>query len=222
MEIPTTDRPLFLSHDPEQDWLVAVEFGAVLDGRADDEYIPIDEHRAYARRDVGGPVIGFVLNRYSVYDPAEHPELFGGHRFDVPVLGLEQASLNEIVLSARATLGPLATADVMFFDAAVQEQGTENAEIAWRVCLATGNLKAHFGLGYTLWEAGRFHEAYRHLRRYTELAKRNSWAWCWLGKACVSLGEVSEAKAAFERALELEAAGGFETDAKELLRSLAG
>lgn len=60
------------------------------------------------------------------------------------------------------------------------------------------------------------------MRRYTELAKRNSWAWCWLGKACVSLGEVSEAKAAFERALELEAAGGFETDAKELLRSLAG
>jgi tetratricopeptide (TPR) repeat protein len=212
---------LFLSHDPEQDWLVAVELGAVLDGRADEEYLPIDEHRAYARRDIGGPVIGFVLNRYSAFDPDEHPDLFGGHRFDVPVLGLEQASVNEIVLSARATFGPIPTADVVVFGQAVNTQGTEDAETAWRVCLAAGNPKAHFGLGYTLWERGQLHEAYRHLRRYTELAKRNSWAWCWLGKACVSLAEVGEARAAFERALELEAAGSFETDARELLRSLA-
>jgi tetratricopeptide (TPR) repeat protein len=221
VEIPTTDKPLFLSHDPDRDWLVAVEFGAVLDGRADEEYIPIDEHRAYARRDVGGPVIGFVLNRCSGYDPDEHPDLYGGHRFDVPVLGLEQASVNEIVLCARATFGALPTADVVFFDKAVNSQGTDTAELGWRVCLAASNLKAHFGLGYTLWELGQFHEAYRHLRRYTELAPRNSWAWCWLGKACASLGEVDEARAAFERALELERAGSFETDAEDLLRSLA-
>ena len=166
-------------------------------------------------------MIGFVLNRYSGYDPDEHPDLYGGHRFDVPVLGLEQASVNEIVLCARATFGSLPTADVVFFDKAVNGQGTDTAELGWRVCLAAGNLKAHFGLGYTLWELGQFHEAYRHLRRYTELAPRNSWAWCWLGKACASLGEVNEARAAFERALELERAGSFETDAEDLLRSLA-
>ena len=220
--IETTDISLFLSHGPDSNWLVAVEFGAVLDGRADEEYIPIDEHRAYARRDIDGPVIGFVINRLAGFEPEEHPELFEGHRFDVPLLGLERASLNEIVLSTRATLGPLPTADVMYFDEAVNAQGTDDAADAWRACLAAGNLKAHFGLGYTLWELARFHEAYRHLRHYTELAPRNSWAWCWFGKACTSLGEVSEARAALKRALELEAAGSFETDARELLRGLVG
>ena len=29
---------------------------------------------------------------------------------------------------------------------------------------------AHFGLGYTLYDLGRFQEAYRHLRHYTEIA----------------------------------------------------
>ena len=217
MDVEVTNAPLTLSHDPQRDWLIAVEFGAVLDGKADEEYIPIDEDRAFARRDVGGPVIGFVLNEYSTYDPAEHPDLFEGFRFDVPVLGLEQASLNEIVLSARATIGGLTTADVMMFDVAVNKQGTDEAELAWRACLTTGNMKAHFGLGYTLWELGKHHEAYRHLRDYTELAPRNSWAWCWLGKACASLGELEEARAALHRAIELEEAGSFETDAPELL-----
>jgi len=112
VDIEVTKKPLLLSHDPQLDWLVAVEFGAILDGKADEEYIPIDEDCAFARRDVSGPVIGFVLNEYSAYDPAEHPNLFEGFRFDIPVLGLEQASLNEIVLSARATISGLTTADV--------------------------------------------------------------------------------------------------------------
>ncbi len=46
-----------------------------------------------------------------------------------------------------------------------------------------GNLKAHFALGYTLSEQGRFQEAYRHLRLYTELAPHNAWAWNWFGQS---------------------------------------
>ncbi len=86
--------------------------------------------------------------------------------------------------------------------------------------MGAGDLKAHFGLGYTLWELGRFQEAYRHLRFYTELTPRNSWAWCWLGKACVSLSSIDEARTAFERALALEADGSYATDAEEMLRAL--
>ena len=40
-----------------------------------------------------------------------------------------------------------------------------------------------FGLGYTLFDLGRHREAYTHLRRYSELAPHNSWAWLWLGRA---------------------------------------
>src|SRR4051794_27232828 len=42
---------------------------------------------------------------------------------------------------------------------------------------------AHFALGYTLYELGRFKEAYRHLRYYTEISPQGAWNWCWLGKA---------------------------------------
>lgn len=68
------------------------------------------------------------------------------------------------------------------FDHAVNEQQSGEAEPAWRECLTTGNMKAHFGLGYTLWELGKHHEAYRHLRLYTELAPRNAWAWAGSGR----------------------------------------
>ncbi len=79
---------------------------------------------------------------------------------------------------------------------------------------------AHFALGYTLYELGRFHEAYRHLRHYTEIAPFHSWNWCWLGKAAAALGEVDEARAAYRRALELEDEGYDETDARSLLDDL--
>ena len=45
----------------------------------------------------------------------------------------------------------------------------EQAEESWRLCLEAGGMEAHFGLGYTLLDLGRPHDAYRHLRFYTEL-----------------------------------------------------
>lgn len=78
----------------------------------------------------------------------------------------------------------------------------------------------HYGLGYALYEVERFRDAYRHLRRYTEIVPTNAWAWCWLGKACAALGELAEARSAYETAVTLERAGGEETDAPELLAEL--
>jgi Flp pilus assembly protein TadD len=80
---------------------------------------------------------------------------------------------------------------------------------------------AHFGLGYTLYELGRFPEAYRHLRHYTEIAPCGGWNWCWLGRAAEAIGETGEARNAYERALALEDAGHEETDAAELLDALS-
>ena len=218
--LEVTKKPLFLSNDPGYDWLLGVEFGSVVDGKLEDEYIRLDESLALICREPVGEVIGFVIDDYSAYEPADALASDLDVRFNAPVLGLHGATPIDIAASARATFGDAPTPDVYFFDRAVETQGNENAEAAWRSSLATGNLKSHFGLGYTLWELGRFQEAYRHLRYYTELTPRNSWAWCWLGKACVSLNLHSEARAAFERAIELEAAGSFETDANEMLRAL--
>ncbi len=89
--------------------------------------------------------------------------------------------------------------------------------MAW---LETGDSMAHYGLGYTLVELGRYREAYAHLRFYIELAPFKVWAWCWLGQAAAGLGSPEEARAAYVRALELEDAGGFETDASEMLEDL--
>jgi tetratricopeptide (TPR) repeat protein len=82
-------------------------------------------------------------------------------------------------------------------------------------------MKALFGLGYTLVEAGRPDEAYDALRRYTELTPSNAWAWFWLGRACVDMGAADEARSAFERALACEEEGSFETDAREYLEELS-
>ncbi len=220
MKLKTTTHPLTISHDLELDYVSALELGTVVDGRPDEEFVEIDQSCALVRRSARGPVIGFVVQEYSDYEiPSEVP-LSLEHRFEVPVLGLRKANVVEIVISARATFGQQTTADVAFFDQAVNNQGRRSAEFGWRAALSTGNMKAHFGLGYTLWELGRFQEAYRHLRYYTELAPHNSWALCWFGKACVSLGLEGEARDAFERAIALEESGSFETDADELLRSL--
>ena len=82
------------------------------------------------------------------------------------------------------------TNDAMFFhmaiDAAQSEGDLEKAAWCWRMALEAGDQKARYGLGYALVELGEFREAYDNLRIYTELTPHNSWAWCWLGRACVT------------------------------------
>ena len=80
---------------------------------------------------------------------------------------------------------------------------------------------AHFGLGYTLYDLGRYRESYRHLRYYAGLGPAAPWNWCWLGKAAEAMGERGEARAAYLRAIELSAAPD-DTEAPELLARLDG
>ena len=132
---------------------------------------------------------------------------------------MPDASIGEIITAARATFGEHQTVNRAFFSAAALSEG-EEALGRWRCCLEAGDSMAHYGIGYTLYELGRFHEAYRHLRYYTEIAPASSWTWYWYGRAAESIGENDEAIAAFQRACEIEAAGGEETDAAELLTLL--
>lgn len=126
--------------------------------------------------------------------------------------------------AARRVFPNLSTPDVILFEEAIQADGPERAELAWRLCLGAGDLKAHYGLGYTLRDLGRPREAHPHLCRYTQLAPWNAWAWRWLGYACEAMGELAEARRAFEHAVSLEADddGYFETEAPERLSQLTG
>ena len=174
--------------------------------------------------------------RYYQYDPAEEISCaacgWNGaasegsqQMFDVPQLGLRDASAGEICLAARAFLGDEPTLNKCYFDQAVAAGGAGDHSIAagaWQLCLESGDPMAHYGLGYTLYELGDFRGAYRHLRAYTEITPNNAWAWCWLGRACLRLGELDEARHALETAIELEDQGAQETDAPELLEELEG
>src|SRR2546430_1775116 len=93
-----------------------------------------------------------------------------------------------------------------------------DADLDWLIALEYGDQMAHYGLGYTLLALDRPREAYGHLRFYTELSPANAWAWCFLGRACEAIGETAEARAAYERAVEL----GEDTDATDRLTELEG
>lgn len=227
MDVPITEKPLQLTVDRWMDWLIAIEFGHVIDGKCEDEYVTLDEDFRFVLSEPDGYLIGFVVDGFEAYDPVSEAEIWEDGPFDVPaifdvpVLGLEDASAGEITTLAGVFFEGISTTDADLFHWAVEvdEAGEEKVR-RWQRCLASGNLKAHFGLGYSLCEIGCFHRAYSHLRRYTELVPRNSWAWCWLGQACVGCGDRDEARRAYEEALRLEREGSFRTNAAELLAAI--
>ncbi len=86
------------------------------------------------------------------------------------------------MLAARTLFAGEQSVNREFFSTASQRSG-ELALTNWRCCLEAGGSIAHFALGYTLYDLGRYHEAYRHLRYYAQIAPASAWNWCWLGKA---------------------------------------
>jgi len=214
---------LRISIDADLDFLWAVVPGEVIDGHLEDETEEVADGAFLWTRGPGGPLIGFGVDDLSEFEPGD--DLWHEPRFDVPTLGLENAPIAAIALRARATVDG-STPDVELFDYAVYVGNSgggspEEVESAWREALAAGDLKAHFALGYTLVDRGRPDEAYGHLKAYTRIVPRNSWAWVWLGRACTAMGELDEARECYRRAIEAEAQGSYETDADELLEALS-
>ncbi len=212
---------LYINRDPGIDWLIALEFGRVLDGQPADHLLPVDEDAAYVLDGPGGTVIGFAVGELCEYDPDApgREELWRGPRFDVPLFGLRDVHAGEVILGTQATLFDKPTVNRVFFATAIDTEGDE-CVCQWRMCLESGDAMAHFGLGYTLLDHDRPREAYGHLRAYVAVAPFNTWAWCWLGRAALAIDEPTEARDAFRRAVALELTGGDETDAAELLTDL--
>jgi tetratricopeptide (TPR) repeat protein len=209
---------LYLNHDADFDWLIALEFGRVADGQPPECWRPVTD--AFAYLDDGRP-LGFCVNGFSELDPNELDALWQPPRFDAPVLGLRAAAAGEIVLAAQAFLQGESTLNRPIFDAATAADDPHEALEHWTACLQAGDAMAHYGLGYTLHALGRFHESYGHLRHYAEIAPHDSWNLCWLGKAAEAIGELGEARAAYERAVALEREGDEQTEASERLAALA-
>ena len=216
------NRPrLYINHIAELDWLIALEFGRVDDGQPAENWSGVSERFGYLHAEPDGRVLGFKVLEFSQFDTDDPDvaEIWTEHRFDVPVLGLTDATPGEIILATRALFGESSTINRAYFSDACGASGEEALEL-WLCGLQAGDSMAHFALGYTLYELGRFNEAYRHLRHYTEIAPAGAWNWCWLGKAAEAVGEAAEARRAYERAIALEEDSGEETDAPELLAEL--
>jgi len=227
----TVENPILrISYDAERDFLWAVPPDAVIDGHMDDEMDEPLEGLFLYRRGPDGAVFGFGVDDAFGWEVMGNVDdssglLWGDELcFDVPTLALRRASVGEIVLAAQSTIIGGSTPDVVFFSQALQaadEDDREKAERFWRACLEAGDLRAHFGLGYTLVELERPREAFGHLVMYTELTPRNSWAWHWRGQAAEAMGDLAEAKGCFRRAVRAEDEGSFETDAEERLAKFA-
>lgn len=196
----------------------------MVDGRPRAQLLEVSTDVRLVLRGPRGVVVGFTVHRCATTDlDALGPLAFDGPRFAVPALGLDAATLGEVVLAARARFAE-STVDVTCFNRALryaEEAGDlEGAAASWLACLQAGDMRGHFGLGYTLFDLGRHRAAYEHLRRYCELAPHNSWAWLWLGRAAELIGEAGEARDAYRHALRREREGSFRTDALERLRDL--
>ncbi len=207
---------LYINRDLEYDWLIALEFGRVVDGQPDDHLIRIGEDFAYVLDGSGGNVVGFGVGGLTSFDANALPELWTAPYFDAPLFGLRDVPAGAIILAAQARLRDEPTTNRMLFSLATNAEG-EEAVALWRQCLEAGDSMAHYSLGYTLLELGRPRDAYGHLREYVECCPWNAWAWCWLGRAHEALGELTDARAAYQRAVALDAE---ETDAPALLTAL--
>jgi tetratricopeptide (TPR) repeat protein len=215
---------LYINNAPELDWLIALEFGRVDDAQPPDNWRGVSHQLGFLDEPPDGRCLGFKVLEFSTFDPAadEVAEIWSGPLFDVPLLGLAGVSAGEIVLATRALLGDEPSINRVYFNEAAGADDPAEALALWISCLEAGDSMAHFGLGYTLYALERYQEAYRHLRHYTEIAPCGSWNWCWFGRAAEAVGELTEARRAYERAIELEANGSDETDAAERLAKLAG
>lgn len=118
---------LYLSHDAEHDWLSAIEFGQADDRLPDERRRVVSDTFCYVLRGPEREEIGFTVLGFSEFDPAgeEVSDIWEGPRFDVPALGLTDATAGEIVVGARAFLGSESTLNRRIFASASSVEGED-------------------------------------------------------------------------------------------------
>lgn len=215
---------VYLNRIVEYDWLIAIEYGRVDDGQPRANWSEVTEHCGYLHDRPGGRAIGFKITEFTEFleDCVDDRTTKWVHRFHVPSLGLPEATIPEIATAVVGTFGWESSSHNRFmFDLALGAEDPDEQLRAWRACLESGDSMAHYGLGTTLLQLGRPHEAYRHLRYYATIAPAEPWVHCWHGKAAEALGLWAEAAAAYSESIAVGDAEEHDgTDAPELLERL--
>ena len=215
---------LYLSHEPGLDVLFAKEFGIPNDGQPAECFRLVGDDFAFFHLGERGPAVGFTVTDFSTFDPDDEDlaPIWDEPLFDVPLLALREAPAGAIIRAAKLHFDGRESLNRFHFNQAVNLTGRVALK-HWILCLEAGDSMAHFAIGYTLYDLGRYQEAYRHLRYYAEIAPNHPWNWVWFGKAATALGALGEARDAYQRAIQLETEEGEEeTDARELLTELDG
>ena len=221
---------LHITNIPELDHLLALEYGRVDEGQPTECWRPVGDPigagdtgplMGYLHDGAHGRAVGFKVIGVSELDidAPDMREIWGRPRFDAPILGLSDVSAGQIIVAARALFGERTSIGHELFVRAAAASGDEALGL-WLASLEAGEPAAHWRVGCALYDLGRYHEAYRHLRYYTEIAPALSWTWCAYGQAAEALGLDGEARAGYRRAVGLEDAEGCDTGARELLADL--
>lgn len=125
--VPKMSTPLFINNIPSLDRLVALEYGQVDDGRPPSDF----DHVAHGVwRHVDGESrkpLGFVVLNPSEadLDAVDAECLWRSETSDVPLFGLTDATIAEIISATRAKLGKRPTLNRVFFDRATASSGRE-------------------------------------------------------------------------------------------------
>ena len=223
-----TDRPmlpLYLSRDVHYDYLSALEAGRVDDGQGPDRWRELSESFHFLLDRPGGRVVGFRIDDFSEWLPSDEEErsIVATGRFDVPLLALRGAGALRIAREAAKFFEDENSINRDFFDRATECGANDEYEqelFWWRCCLQSGDPMAHFGLGYTLSDLGRFTRrpappAPLHAHRGARSLE--------LGLARqVPVGSrpFEQARDSYRKAIALSEAGADETEAPTLLAEL--
>ena len=218
-------QPLYLSRDAHYEYLTAIEWGRVEDGQAPDQWLEVSEDFSFLLDSPEGRIIGFRIEGLLRWEPLEEEEqaIKAAGRFDAPVLGLRNAGALRIAADAARFFGEDNSINRDFFDRATECGANDEYEQElywWRCCLQAGDAMAHFGIGYTLCDLGRYREALPYLRHYARIASHGPWSWVWLGRCQSGLGRFEQARDSYAKATALSEAGADKTDAPELLAEL--
>jgi hypothetical protein len=121
-----------LTHIPELDHLIALEYGRVDEGTPEESWRRVGRTMGYLY-DASATAVGFKVVEASEFDvnAPEVSEIWGPPRFDAPTRGLTAASAGEIILAALTLFGDRPSLTHALFIRAAKSPDDDQALDLW-------------------------------------------------------------------------------------------